>query len=74
MVVGTLAGFTPAGSMILIRGGDDEVATGDKLDTHLKSYWKFGSVRQVASENSGGVWLTGGGEMLLNNGGVLSGE
>ena len=34
MVVGTMAGFTPAGSMILRRGGDGEVATGD---THLKS-------------------------------------
>ena len=36
-VVGTVAGFTPAGTMMLRRGGDGIVGTGDKSDSHLKS-------------------------------------
>ena len=35
MVVGTAAGFTPAGTMMFRRGGDDGVIMGDK-DVHLK--------------------------------------
>ena len=34
MVDGTMAGFIPAGVMMLGRRGDEE---GDKVDTHLRS-------------------------------------